>query len=68
MPDQNQRINNTVIVTEDIFMKAAIEYCRRIGVDPHESNNNWGTRAGDARDKLAYLAEQILALKTVGAI
>lgn len=58
-----------VIVSEDIFMKASLEYCRRLKIkDPFGSNGNWSTAADTYRDELADLAERINSLKTVGAI
>lgn len=62
-------INNTVIVSEDIFMKASLEYCRRVGIaDPFSLHGNWKTHADVYRAEMAVLAEKINALKAVGAI
>lgn len=60
--------NNPVIVSEDIFLKAALEYCRRTKKEPFASSGNWTTYVHDARDELAELAEKINSLKAVGAI
>lgn len=56
------------VVTEDIFGKAAREYCFRQGIDPMALHSNWTTNENYFRDKLAALAEEINALKSVGAI
>lgn len=56
-----------VVASEDIFLKAAIEYSRRIGAEPfiHE---NFICATYTYRNQLADLAERINSLKTVGAI
>lgn len=67
-------INNRVIVSEDIFTKAAIRYCERMGIDPmdrrwaRDSSSALETAMSQERDRLENLAESILALKEVGAI
>lgn len=59
----------TVIVTEDIFMKAAREYCRRIGKNPDGTEKmEWFTNSSRFRDGMEDLAERINSLKAVGAI
>lgn len=59
-----------VITSEDIFMKAAIEYCRRTGIDdPFKYMMEFdGTAAQYYREQLADLSEKINSLKSVGAI
>jgi hypothetical protein len=64
----DQHINKPVIVSEDIFMKAALEYCRRQTIAPFDPTGNWGVNAGKIRGDLADLAERINSLKSVGAI
>lgn len=58
-------INKSVITSEDIFMKAAIRYCDRTGVEPF---GTFQARAFQFRDELADLAERILALKEAGVL
>ena len=52
-------------------MKAALDYCRRMNIEPFVRSGysgSWSTNANKARNDLADLAEQINALKSVGAI
>lgn len=55
-------INNPLVWSEDIFLKAAQSYADRIG---HPQEINW---LQDQRDNLAKLHEQIMSLKDVGAL
>ena len=64
----NNPIEQPVIVTEDIFLKAALEYCRRIGIVEPFKCNHWQTPADTYHNELADLAERINSLKSVGAI
>lgn len=59
---------NTVIVTEDIFGKAARDFCRRIGVRPEAHHSDFTMNESHYRDELEILAERINALKSAGAI
>lgn len=58
----------SVIISEDIFMKAALEYCRRLEIDPSATKGKWGTNADKYRTELALLSEKINSLKAVGII
>ncbi len=53
-----------LIVSKDIFIKAAEEYLRRIGAKPESAV----LYLYDTRNELEQLAEKINSLKTVGAI
>ena len=56
-----------MIVTHDIFLKAAVEYCERNKIDPKEITG-WRTKSHDIREEFADLHERILILKHLGAL
>lgn len=63
----SEPINNTVIVSEDIFTKAAIRAYERINGEPLDVAT-LPLYLRSARGEMADLCEKILALKDVGAL
>jgi len=58
-----------MIITDDIFMKAALRYCERRGIDPLEQvGEGWILRQDVLRTEMEKLCEKILSLYEVGAL
>lgn len=60
-------LKDSIVVSEDIFGKAARRYCERVGLDPFEMRY-FASNEQRIREELGILCEKILALYEVGAL